>query len=129
MNTPERNVKNALKMQEVGRVYEENDEDKVREISSVKENPALEKATREYPLPTARRFAWILCGGLWLFCLGGMLFRIDMSILLPFLLFSLAIAVGLQIPVFYLKRKIPDVIMASIFALGCIGFGLTMLVG
>ena len=124
MNTPERNKRNIEKMQELGKVYNENSEDKAQE-SAV--NPALEDATREYPLPTARKFAWVLCGGFWLFCLGGLLFGADMNALFPFLMFSLAAAVGLQIPVFYLKRKIKDVVIAVVFALSCIGLGVSML--
>ena len=123
MNTPERNTKNAEKMQSLGKIYVDSDEDKIKE-----ENVALENATREYPLPTARKFAWVLCGGMWLFCLIGLLFGFaEPAALFPFLLFSLGVAVALQIPVFFLKKKIFDVIVASIFALCCIGLGFSML--
>lgn len=124
MNTPERNEKNAQKMQELGQVYNESDEDKSREANS-----ALENATREYPLPTARKFAWVLCGGFWLFCLGGLLFQVDMRSLFPFLLFSLAVVAGLQIPVFYIKRKIFDIIIAAVFALSCSAVAVSMMLG
>ncbi|MCL1902999.1 MAG: hypothetical protein FWF94_01110 [Oscillospiraceae bacterium] len=124
MNTPERNNKNIDKMHNLGKVYSESDEDKGRENDS-----ALENATREYPLPTARKFAWVICGGFWLFCLSGLLFRADLSALFPFLLLSLAAAVSLQIPVFYVKGKIFDIVVAVIFSLGCGVFAASMLFG
>jgi len=125
MNTPERNMKNADKLQKLGKIYEETAEDKQRDKRS---KTALENATREYPFPTARKFAWVLCGGFWLFCLGGLLFGVDMRALFPFLFFSLAMIVLLHLPVFYLKKKILDVIIGVIFTLSCIGVGLSMLV-
>jgi len=125
MNTPERNKKNAAKMQEVGQIYSDSAEAQTNEQ---RKQSALEKATQEYPLPTARRFAWVLCGGFWLFCFGGLFFGVDLRALFPFVFFSLAIVAILHIPMFYVKRKIADVIIGVIFALSCIGMAVSMIV-
>jgi len=125
MNTPERNNKNIDKMRALGKVYSETDEDRTR---NTLEDDALENATREYPLPTTRKFAWVMCGGFWLFCLGGLLFGVDMRALMPFMFFSLAFVALVHLPVFYLKKKIFDVIVGTVFAMSCIGMGLSMLV-
>lgn len=126
MNTPERNEKKIAQMQELGRVYSESEEDLSR---NEKENSALENATREYPLPTARRFAWVMCGGFWLFCLGGLLFGVDMRALFPFMFIALAVLVVLYIPVFFVKKKILDVIIGSIFAASCIITAVSLMLG
>ena len=124
MNTPERNDKNVEKMQKLGRVYEETDEDKKRE-----QRHAIENATREYPLPTARKAAWVICGGFWVFCVAALVFGVDMRGLIPFMFFALAVVVILHLPVFYLKKKIFDLIVGIIFALSCIGTAVSLLIG
>ena len=125
MNTPERNFKNAAKLEKLGQIYEESEQDKSNERRN---RSALDEATREYPLPTARKFAWVVCGGFWLFCVGGLLFGVDLRALFPFLFFSLAVVAGVHIPMFLVKRKTFDVVVGVIFALSCIIVGLSMLV-
>jgi hypothetical protein len=125
MNTPERNKKNAEKLRELGVMLSDSDEDKTRQESA---SQALENATREYPLPTARKAAWVLCGSFWLFCVGAMLFRVDLRALAPFLLFSLSVVALVHIPMFFVKKKMFDVIVAVIFALSLIGAAISILV-
>jgi hypothetical protein len=122
MNTPERNQKNIDKMSKLGKVYTESEE------NSNKNDSALDKATREYPLPTLRKAAWVICGGFWLFCLVGLFFTVDVRALFPFLFFSLAFVAAVHIPVFFVKKKIADVIIGVIFTLCCLGMAATMLV-
>jgi len=124
MNTPDRNKKNIEKMQKLGKVLDDSIVENKEELAKV----ALENVTREYPFPTARKIAWVFCGAFWLFCLGGFLFGVDMRALFPFLMFSLGAAVGLQIPVFFVKGKLGDTIIALIFTLSCMGLGISMLV-
>jgi len=123
MNSPERNKKNAEKLQKLGTVLTDSAEDKKREESG---NTALENATREYPFPTARKAAWVSCGGFWLFCFGGLFFGVDIRALFPFLFVSLAVVSLVHIPMFFVKRKIFDVIVGTIFTLCCIGMAISM---
>ncbi|MCL2035894.1 MAG: hypothetical protein FWG83_00715 [Oscillospiraceae bacterium] len=125
MNTPERNKKKITQMQKLGKIYSESDEDK-SENRVV--NQALENATREYPLPTARKFAWVICGGFWFFCLLGFLFGVNIPALLPFLFFSLAGVSLVHIPMFWVKKKLFDIVVAIIFAISCVGLSISMLV-
>ena len=123
MNTPERNQKNVDKMKKLGKVYEDATESQLRE-----NNNALENATREYPLPTVRKFAWVACGGFWVFIFFGLLFGVDLRALFPFVFFSLAFLAGVHIPMFYVKRKIFDVIIAGIAVLSCASMAVYTLV-
>jgi hypothetical protein len=125
MNTLERNKKNAEKLQKLGVVLADSAEDKKREES---ENQALENATREYPFPTARRAAWVMCGGFWLFCFVGLFFRVDIRALFPFLFVSLGVVALVHIPTFFVKKKMFDVIVGTIFTLSCFGMAISMLV-
>jgi hypothetical protein len=124
MNTPERNKKNAEKLRKLDKVLVESEQDKAR---LEKEDGALEKATQEYPLPTARKFAWVIFGGFWIFCLVGALFSLDFRAMTPFLFFSLAGVVLVHIPMFYVKRKFFDVVTALIFASGCIALAVSLM--
>jgi len=125
MNTPERNIKNAEKLQKMGTVLSDSTEDKNRDEAASK---ALENATREYPLPTARKAAWVMCGGFWLFCFFGLFFRVDIRALFPFLFVSFGVVSLVHIPMFYVKRKMFDVLVAIIFTLSCITAAISMLV-
>ncbi|MCL1865998.1 MAG: hypothetical protein FWF82_01150 [Oscillospiraceae bacterium] len=123
MNTPERNQKNAEKLKKFGKVYSDGVEDKATEF-----NQSLENATKEYPFPTARKVAWVTCGGFWIFCAGGLLFGVNMNAMFPFLFFSLAAVDLVHIPTFIVKKKMFDVFAGSLFALGCMGVAVSMLV-
>jgi len=125
MNTPERNIKNAEKMSNLGKVYSDSADDLTREETH---KAILEEATREYPLPTARRFAWVACGGFWVFCFGGLLFGVDLRALFPFMFLSLGAVAALHVPMFFVKRKMFDVIVAVIFTISCVGMAVSMLV-
>jgi hypothetical protein len=124
MNTPERNDKNVEKLQKLRKVYEESDEDKKREEIH---KSVLEEATREYPLPTARRFSIVAVVAFWFFCFLGLLFRVDLSGIFPFMFIALATMVILHLPMFFMKRKILDVIIGAAFAMGCIGLAVSLL--
>jgi uncharacterized membrane protein YjjP (DUF1212 family) len=123
MNTPARNDKNIEKMKRLKRVYNDSEEDKVKENQA---RIALENSTREYPFPTARRFAAVTCVALWLFCVVGLFFGVDLRGIFPFIFLTLAVLVILYLPMFWLKRKIFDVIIGAAFAAGCIGLALSM---
>jgi hypothetical protein len=123
MNTFDRNEKNVAKMERLGKVYEESEEDKRRN-----QRLSLDNATREYPLATVRRYSWVTCGGLWVFCIVGFIFRLDLRVFIPALFVSLGVSVALNIPVFLAKRKIGDVIMGTIVALVCIGVAVSLLI-
>ncbi|MCL1831572.1 MAG: hypothetical protein FWG45_01520 [Oscillospiraceae bacterium] len=125
MNTPERNDKNVEKLNKTGKVYKETEDDKKREEAY---KAVLEEVTRQYPLPTARTFSIVACIAFWIFCVIGLLFGVDLRGIMPFLFVMLAIVAVLHIPVFYLKKKILDVIMALLFAAGCIGVAISMIV-
>ncbi|MCL1880768.1 MAG: hypothetical protein FWF76_01165 [Oscillospiraceae bacterium] len=125
MNTPERNSKNIEKMNKLDKVYVESEEDKNREKQY---KSALEEATREYPLPTARKFAVVSCIAFWFFCFGGLLFGVDLRGIFPFLFLSLAVLVALHIPIFVIKKKIVDVVMGILFSLGCIVLAISLVI-
>jgi hypothetical protein len=125
MNTPERNNKNIDKLQKLDKVYSEASEDKTREKNY---SEFIERATREYPLATTRKFAWAICGGFWLFFTAGMLFGVDFRPLFPFLIFSIGFVPLVHIPMFYVKKEMINVIIALIFSLSCIGVGVSLIV-
>jgi hypothetical protein len=126
MNTPERNDKNVDRLQRLSQVYKDSDEDRHKEEQY---KIALEEVTREYPLPTARKFVIVACIAFWLFCFGGLLFGINLRGVFPFLFIALAVLVLLHIPIFWIKKKIIDLIIGTAFAAGCIALAVSMLTG
>jgi hypothetical protein len=129
MNTPGRNDKNIAKMQaiqEAGRIYSDSDEDRNREEQ---QRTALEEATREYPLPTVRRGVIVACVVLWVFCFGGLLFGLDLRGIFPFLFVMLAMLILVHVPIFWLKKKIIDVVIAIAFATGCFALAISLITG
>ena len=125
MNSFVRNKRNIQKMEEIDQIYKESDEDLDREAY---EKKRTYEANREYPLATARRFAWVICGAFWLFGLGSLFMEFEMDIFFPFLAFSLAVLAGLHVPMFLIQKKMFDVVIATIFALACITLGLSILI-
>lgn len=126
MNTPERNEKNIKKMQGAGKVYSESDEDKSLSEKERQET-ALDNATREYPLSTARKAAQVACVGLWIFTVLGALFGMDFKAMSPFLFFSLSATLFLNLPVFYMKKKNADLVMCLIAGISCLIIGISLL--
>lgn len=128
MNTPERNEKNIKKMQGAGKVYSESDEDKSLSKRELQKT-ALDNATREYPLATARRAAQVACVGLWLFSVLGMLFGVSFKAMSPFLFFALSATLFLNLPVFFLKKKNADFVICLIAGISCLIIGISLLIG
>jgi len=126
MNTPERNEKNIKKMQDLGKVYSESDEDKSKEDL---QKAALDNATREYPLATLRKAAQVACIGLWLFSVVGTLFGVSLKAMSPFLFFALSAMLFLNLPVFYAKKKRADLAMCLIAGISCMIIGISLLAG
>ncbi|MCL2632942.1 MAG: hypothetical protein FWD34_00325 [Oscillospiraceae bacterium] len=124
MNTFDRNEKNVKKMQDLGQVYSESDEDRAKEEL---QKDALENATREFPLLTLRKVAAVVCGGFWLFSIVGIFFGIDFRATMPFMFFSLSVLVFLNVPVFYMKKKNMDFVIAIVAGIVCLAFGLSLM--
>jgi len=129
MNTPERNEKNIKKMQGAGKVYSESDEDKSSLKKEDLQKIALDNATREYPLATARKAAQVACMGLWLFSVAGTLFGVSLKAMSPFLFFALSATLFLNLPVFYAKKKRADLAMCLIAGITCMIIGISLLIG
>lgn len=130
MNSKQSNEKILQILSEMQPIHDETDEEKRRREQMAEE--AIKKAAEEAPLAFPRRVAGIICGALWGFSLLALLFGFgDLGVLLPFMLLALGSVCGLNIPVFWKKGKMWDVIVAVIgcFICALLAFGILFVGG
>lgn len=126
MNSKRSNEKIIQILSEMQPIHEETDEEREHREKMAEE--AIKNVAEEAPLAFPRKVAGIICVSLWLFCLIALMFGFgELGVLLPFMLLSLGAVSGLNIPVFFKKGKIFDVVVAVIACAVCVLFALGIL--
>lgn len=130
MNSRQSNEKILQILSEMEPIHDETDEERKRREQMTQE--AIKNAAEEAPLAFPRKVAGIICAALWGFSFMALLFGFgDLGVLLPFMLLSLGAVCGLNIPVFWKKGKLWDVIIAIIgcFVCALLAFGILFVGG
>lgn len=130
MNSRQSNEKIIQILSEMEPIHDETEEEKKRREQMAQE--AIKKAADEAPLAFPRKVAGIICAALWGFSFMALLFGFgDLGVLLPFMLLALGSVCLLNIPVFWKKGKIGDVIVAVIGCAICaiLAFGILFVGG
>ena len=127
MNTHKNNEKIIIALSEMEPIPDISADERIEREVKLKEQ--MEKATEEAPLAFARRISGVLCIALWGFSVFALLFGfLDLGAMIPFMLFSHGLFIGLNIPVFVKKGKIIDIII-SVAATGiCLMIAVAMLI-
>ena len=126
MNSKRSNEKIIQIVSEMQPIHEETDEEREHREKMAEE--AIKNVAEEAPLAFPRKVAGIICVSLWLFSLIALMFGFgEIGVLLPFMLLSLGAVSGLNIPVFFKKGKIFDVVVAVIACAVCVLFALGIL--
>ena len=111
MNSRTNNEKIIQILSEMEPIHDETEEEKRSREKMAQE--AIKVAEEEAPLAFPRKVAGVVCVSLWGFSLVALMFGFgDLGVLLPFMLLSLGAVCGLNIPAFWKKGKIFDVIVA-----------------
>ena len=111
MNSHKNNEKIIQILSEMQPIHDETEEEKINREKLAQE--AIKNAEEEAPLAFPRRVAGIVCVALWGFSIVALMFGFgDLGVLLPFMLLSLGVVCGLNIPGFWKKGKIFDVVVA-----------------
>lgn len=118
MNSKRSNEKIIQILSEMQPIHEETDEERDHREKMTQE--AIKNAAEEAPLAFPRKVAGIVCVSLWAFSLVALIGGFgELGVLLPFMLLSLGVVSGLNIPVFIKKNKIGDVVVAIIACAIC----------
>lgn len=126
MNSHKNNEKIIQVLSEMEPIKGETEEDKEKRLKMAEE--AVKNAEEESVLAFPKKVAGVICVALWGFSLVALIFGFgDLGVLLPFMLFALGAVCGLNIPDFWKKGKIFDVVVAIIACAACILFALGML--
>lgn len=127
MNSRKSNEKIVQILSEMEPLHDETEEERIQREKMIEE--AKKNAEEEESIFTfVRKIAAVICGILWVFCLVAFLVGMgEIGVLLPFMLVSLGIVCGLNIPVFVKKGKTGDVIMAILTCGVCLLFAVAML--
>ena len=129
MNSRKNNEKIIQILSEMEPIHDETEEEKRSREQMAQE--AIKKAEEEAPLAFPKKVAGVICVSLWGFSIVALMFGFgDLGVLLPFMLLSLGTVCGLNIPAFWKKGKIMDVIVAiaacaicAVMALGLLFVG------
>lgn len=118
MNSKKNNEKIINALHDLEPIHEETDEE--REQRKKIEKEVLEKVTSEPPFAFARKISGYLCIAVWVFAVIALVTGMsEIGILLPFMLLALGIFCGLNIPVFFQKGKISDIIISILATAVC----------
>lgn len=124
MNSRKTNQKIIENLQNNEPIHQESAEEKESEKRST-----IEEATKEAPFAFARKVSGVICIALWAFALVAMMTGMaELSLLVPFMLFALAAVCGFNIPVFMMKKKLWDVVVAVAATAVCTIVAVGMLV-
>lgn len=129
MNSHQTNEKIIKILSEMEPIRDENEDERKRREAMTAE--AKKNTMEEEPLAFPKKVAGTACVAIWGFALVALMFGFgDLGVLIPFMLLALAAVCGLNIPGFFKKGKIGDVIVAVIACVFCItvAFGI-MFVG
>ena len=129
MNSRKNNEKIIQILSEMEPIHDETEEERRSREQMAQE--AIKKAEEEAPLAFPKKVAGVICVSLWGFSIVALMFGFgDLGVLLPFMLLSLGTVCGLNIPAFWKKGKIMDVIVAiaacaicAVMALGLLFVG------
>ena len=111
MNSRKNNEKIIQILSEMEPLHDETEEERRSREQMAQE--AIKNAADEAPLAFPRKVAGVICVALWGFSIMALMFGFgDLGVLLPFMLLSLGAVCVLNIPGFWKKGKIFDVIVA-----------------
>ena len=130
MNSHKTNEKIIQILSEMEPIRDETEEEKHNREQMAQE--AIKNAEEEAPLAFPKKVAGIVCVSLWGFSIMALMFGFgDLGVLLPFMLLSLGAVCGLNIPAFWKKGKMFDVIAAIVACAFCaiISFGILFVGG
>ena len=130
MNSHKTNEKIIQILSEMEPIRDETEEEKHNREQMAQE--AIKNAEEEAPLAFPKKVAGVICIALWGFSIMALMFGFgDLGVLLPFMLLSLGAVCGLNIPAFWKKGKIFDVIAAIVACAFCaiISFGILFVGG
>ena len=127
MNTDNNNEKLIRALSEMEPIPDISADERIEREEKLKEQ--MQKVTEEAPLAFLRRASGVLCIALWGVSVIALLFGfLDLGAMIPFLLFSLGLFVGLNIPVFVKKGKIIDIIVSVAATAICFMIAVAMLI-
>lgn len=119
MNSKKSNEKIITILSEMEPIHDETDEEKAKRLEMGAR--AAENAEKEPPLAFARKAASILCIALWVLSVIALISgSADITVLLPAMLLGLGIVCGLNIPVFFQKGKIFDIVISIMATAICL---------
>lgn len=130
MNSHQTNEKIIKILSEMEPIRDENEDERKRREAMTAE--AKKNTMEEEPLTFPKKVAGTACVAIWVFALVALMFGFgDLGVLIPFMLLALAAVCGLNIPGFFKKGKIGDVIVAVIACVFCISvaFGILFVGG
>lgn len=130
MNSRKNNEKIIQILSEMEPLHNETDDERRSREQMAQE--AIKNATEESPLAFPKKVAGVVCVAMWGFSIMALMFGFgDLGVLLPFMLLSLGAVCGLNIPDFWKKGKIFDVIVAIAACAICatIAFGILFVGG
>lgn len=130
MNSHKNNEKIIQILSEMEPIHDETDEEKANREKMAQE--AIKNAEEEAPLAFPKKVAGVICVSLWGFSIMALMFGFgDLGVMMPFMLLSLGAVCGLNIPAFWKKGKIFDVVAAIVACAFCalMAFGLLFVGG
>ncbi|MCH5201534.1 MAG: hypothetical protein J1F60_11320 [Oscillospiraceae bacterium] len=130
MNSRKNNEKIIQILSEMEPIRDETEEEKRSREQMTQE--AIKAAEEEAPLAFPKKVAGVICVALWGFSLVALMFGFgDLGVLLPFMLLSLGAVCGLNVPAFWKKGKIFDVVVAIAACAVCVmvAFGILFVGG
>ena len=130
MNSHKNNEKIIQILSEMEPIRDETEEEKRSREQMAQE--AIKNAEEEAPLAFPKKVASVVCVALWGFSIMALMFGFgDLGVLLPFMLLSLGAVCGLNIPAFWKKGKMFDVVAAIAACAFCalVAFGLLFVGG
>lgn len=130
MNSHQTNEKIIKILSEMEPIRDENEDERKRREAMTAE--AKKNTMEEEPLAFPKKVAGTACVAIWGFALVALMFGFgDLGVLIPFMLLALAAVCGLNVPGFFKKGKIGDVVVAVIACVFCItvAFGILFVGG
>ena len=126
MNSHQSNEKIIKILSEMEPIRDETEDERKRREAMTAE--AKKNTMEEEPLAFPKKVAGATCVGIWAFALIDLMFGFgELGVLIPFMMLALAAVCGLNIPGFFKKGKIGDVIVAVIACVFCVFVALGIL--
>ena len=126
MNSHKNNEKIIQILSEMEPIHDETEDEKRTREQMAQE--AIKNAEEEAPLAFPRKVAGVICVALWGFSIMALMFGFgDLGVLLPFMLLSLGAVCGLNVPGFWKKGKMFDVVVGIAACAFCAAFAFGLL--